>query len=30
MVPPREPSRAKIRQVLGELKTDAALVGGRS
>jgi 4-hydroxy-tetrahydrodipicolinate synthase len=30
MVPPREASRAKIRQVLGELKTDAALVGGRS
>ena len=30
MVPPRETSRAKIRQVLGELKTDAALVGGRS
>ncbi len=30
MVPPRESSRAKIRQVLGELKTDAALVGGRS
>jgi 4-hydroxy-tetrahydrodipicolinate synthase len=30
MVPPRELSRAKIRQVLGELKTDAALVGGRS
>jgi 4-hydroxy-tetrahydrodipicolinate synthase len=30
MVPPREASRAKIRQVLGELKIDAALVGGRS
>ena len=30
MVPPREASRAKIRQVLGELKTEAALVGGRS
>ena len=30
MVPPREASRARIRQVLGELKTDAALVGGRS
>jgi 4-hydroxy-tetrahydrodipicolinate synthase len=30
MVPPREASRAKIRQVLGELKTDAAMVGGRS
>jgi len=30
MVPPREASRAKIRQVLGELKTDAALVAGRS
>jgi 4-hydroxy-tetrahydrodipicolinate synthase len=30
MVPPREASRAKIRRVLGELKTDAALVGGRS
>jgi 4-hydroxy-tetrahydrodipicolinate synthase len=30
MVPPREASRAKIRQVLAELKTDAALVGGRS
>ena len=29
MVPPREASRAKIRQVLAELKTDA-LVGGRS
>ena len=27
MVPPREASRAKIRQVLGELKTDVALVG---
>ena len=30
MVPPREASRARIRQVIGELKTDAALVGGRS
>jgi 4-hydroxy-tetrahydrodipicolinate synthase len=30
MVPPRDASRAKIRQVLGELKTDVALVGGRS
>jgi 4-hydroxy-tetrahydrodipicolinate synthase len=30
MVSPREASRAKIRQVLAELKTDAALVGGRS
>jgi 4-hydroxy-tetrahydrodipicolinate synthase len=30
MVPPGEASRARIRQVLGELKTDAALVGGRS
>ena len=30
MVPPREASRAKIRQVLAELKTDAALVSGRS
>jgi 4-hydroxy-tetrahydrodipicolinate synthase len=30
MVPPREASRAKIRQILAELKTDAALVGGRS
>jgi 4-hydroxy-tetrahydrodipicolinate synthase len=30
MVPPREASRAKIRQVLGELKTDGALVGERS
>jgi 4-hydroxy-tetrahydrodipicolinate synthase len=30
MVPPREASRARIRQVLGERKTDAALVGGRS
>jgi 4-hydroxy-tetrahydrodipicolinate synthase len=30
MVPPREASRARIRQVLGELKTDVALVGGRS
>jgi 4-hydroxy-tetrahydrodipicolinate synthase len=29
MVPPRESSRAKIRQVLAELKTDS-LVGGRS
>ena len=29
MVPPREASRAKIRQVLAELKT-GALVGGRS
>jgi 4-hydroxy-tetrahydrodipicolinate synthase len=30
MVPPRESSRARIRQVLGELKTDVALVGERS
>ncbi len=30
MVPPRDASRAKIRQVLGELKTDVALVGDRS
>ena len=30
MVPPREASRARIRQVLGELKTDVALVGDRS
>ena len=30
MVAPREASRARIRQVLGELKTDAALVGVRS
>jgi 4-hydroxy-tetrahydrodipicolinate synthase len=30
MVPPREASRARIRQVLAELKTDAALVGQRS
>jgi len=30
MVAPRDASRAKIRQVLAELKTDAALVGGRS
>jgi 4-hydroxy-tetrahydrodipicolinate synthase len=30
MVPPRDASRAKIRQVLAELKTEAALVGGRS
>ena len=30
MVTPRDASRARIRQVLGELKTDAALVGGRS
>jgi len=30
MVPPREASRARIRQVLAELKTADALVGGRS
>jgi 4-hydroxy-tetrahydrodipicolinate synthase len=30
MVAPSEASRARIRQVLGELKTDAALVGVRS
>jgi 4-hydroxy-tetrahydrodipicolinate synthase len=30
MVPPREASRTRIRQVLGELKIEAALVGGRS
>jgi len=30
MVPPREASRVKIRQVLAELKTADALVGGRS
>ena len=30
MVAPREASRARIRQVLAELKTDAALVGVRS
>jgi len=30
MVAPRESSRARIRQVLAELKTDAALVGVRS
>jgi 4-hydroxy-tetrahydrodipicolinate synthase len=30
MVPPREATRAKIRQVLSELKTADALVGGRS
>ena len=30
MVPPRESTRAKIRQVLSELKTADALVGGRS
>jgi 4-hydroxy-tetrahydrodipicolinate synthase len=30
MVPPREASRARIREVLGALKTDGALVGGRS
>jgi 4-hydroxy-tetrahydrodipicolinate synthase len=30
MVPPREASRARIRQVLAELKTDAALAGQRS
>jgi 4-hydroxy-tetrahydrodipicolinate synthase len=30
MVPPREATRAKLRQVLSELKTADALVGGRS
>jgi 4-hydroxy-tetrahydrodipicolinate synthase len=30
MVPPRESSRAKIRQVLAELKTADVMVGGRS
>jgi 4-hydroxy-tetrahydrodipicolinate synthase len=30
MVPPREPSRARIRQVLGELKLEVALASGQS
>jgi 4-hydroxy-tetrahydrodipicolinate synthase len=30
MVPPREASRAKIRQVLADLRTDVAFVSGRS
>jgi 4-hydroxy-tetrahydrodipicolinate synthase len=30
MVPPRDASRAKIRQVLADLKTDAALAGASS
>jgi 4-hydroxy-tetrahydrodipicolinate synthase len=30
MVPPRDASRAKIRQVLADLKTDAALAGSSS
>jgi 4-hydroxy-tetrahydrodipicolinate synthase len=30
MVPPGEPSRARIRQVLGELKLEVALASGQS